>query len=515
MYTALYRSFRPETFNDILGQEHIVKILKNQIKTGTTSHAYLFCGTRGTGKTSTARILAKGVNCLVKDGDKPCGICSNCMSIKNGNFMDVIEIDAASNNGVENIRELRESVKYPPVAGGYKVYIIDEVHMLSSGAFNALLKTLEEPPNNVIFVLATTEVQKLPATILSRCLRLDFKRVPERILRQGMRDICTQLEIKISDAALGLIAANADGSVRDGLSLLDQCISAGDKSVSRDEVLDLLGTSGEEIFLEMTDFIARSQVEESLLLLDRVLADGKDVRQFMKDWVSHFRGLLMTKFIKNPENILNISWENVERIREQSHFLDLSFINDCIFEISKTLSDAKWSTQPRILLELCIVKLVMLQGEGKNLKAPRDFQVECRVKPDHESEAKSEEKSQIVSEVSVIDSKPPGKQLDNSKLWHAVFEDGEALKGSFNFIRVGTSLKEVGDKVFIVEATNEMILKYTKENSAHIESLMEKHTGRKLHMECIISDLGEEVENTVEDWVSDIENKLGINIEIQ
>ena len=188
MYTALYRARRPEVFSEILGQQHIVKILKHQIDTDTVSHAYLFCGTRGTGKTTTARILAKAVNCL-SEGEHPCGHCANCMAIKDGTFMDVIEIDAASNNGVENIRELRESVKYPPAVGRKKVYIIDEVHMLSTGAFNALLKTLEEPPENVMFILATTEPQKLPATILSRCIRLDFKRVPQNILVEGMRQI--------------------------------------------------------------------------------------------------------------------------------------------------------------------------------------------------------------------------------------------------------------------------------------------------------------------------------------
>ena len=202
MYTALYRSERPEVFDEILGQEHIVRILKHQIESGEVSHAYLFCGTRGTGKTTTARILAKGVNCLNEEPKKrPCGVCENCKAIKDGTFMDVIEIDAASNNGVENIRELRESVKYPPAVGRKKVYIIDEVHMLSPGAFNALLKTLEEPPENVMFILATTEPQKLPATILSRCLRLDFKRVPQKLLMEGMRRICEEKGVKRVEAA--------------------------------------------------------------------------------------------------------------------------------------------------------------------------------------------------------------------------------------------------------------------------------------------------------------------------
>ena len=219
---------------------------------------------------------------------------------------------------------------------------IGEVHMPSTGAFNALLKTLEEPPEGVMFILATTEVQKLPATILSRCLRLDFKRISEAKLKMGMRDICGRLDIKISEGALGLIAANADGSVRDGLSLLDQCISAGEKQITRDHVLELLGTAGEEVFLEMTDYIENQQVAEGLLLLDRILQDGKDVRQFIKDWIAHFRSLLMTKFIKNPEDLLNMSLENVERIREQSSRLDLSFINECILCYPKQ-HWVKWS----------------------------------------------------------------------------------------------------------------------------------------------------------------------------
>lgn len=504
MYTALYRSFRPETFDGILGQEHIVKILKNQIKTKTTGHAYLFCGTRGTGKTSTARILAKAMNCLAEEGDRPCGVCANCASIKDGNFMDVIEIDAASNNGVDNIRELRESVKYPPAAGRCKVYIIDEVHMLSTGAFNALLKTLEEPPENVIFILATTEVQKLPATILSRCLRLDFKRVPEKTLRQGMRDICAQMEVKISDAALGLIASNADGSVRDALSLLDQCISAGEKTVTRENVIDILGTAGEEIFVEMTDLVIRRQVADALLLLDRVMADGKDVRQFMKDWVSHFRSLLMTKFIKNPEDILNMSAENVERIRKQSEETDLSYINESIVKLSQTLSDAKWSTQPRILLELCIVKMATDQAGFSPVSMQPRISAPKQTEP-KPAEAISDEPQKYVPDV------------DHDRLWHAIFEEGETLRGSFNLLRVGTRLKEVGDSRFIVEAANEMTMTYAMESAADLESLMEKHIGKRLRMECCMPNDGSRPENdkTAEDLANEIGNKFGIHIEIQ
>ena len=251
MYTALYRTQRPEVFEEILGQEHIVKILRNQIATGSVSHAYLFCGTRGTGKTTTARILAKAVNCLA-EGDKPCGECAHCQAVKEGNFMDVIEIDAASNNGVENIRELRESVKYPPAIGRKKVYIIDEVHMLSTGAFNALLKTLEEPPEHVMFILATTEPQKLPPTILSRCMRLDFRRVSQNVIADNMKAICRNRGVEVTEDAARLLANCADGSVRDGLSILDQVLAGGDKFVDRDKVLEYVGTTGEDFFIELT-----------------------------------------------------------------------------------------------------------------------------------------------------------------------------------------------------------------------------------------------------------------------
>ncbi len=357
MYTALYRNFRPETFDALVGQGHIVRILQNQIRTGQTGHAYLFCGTRGTGKTSTARILAKGVNCLAEEGKRPCGTCDNCLSIQNGTFMDVIEIDAASNNGVDNVRELRESVKYPPASGRCKVYIIDEVHMLSTGAFNALLKTLEEPPEHVMFVLATTESQKLPATILSRCLRLDFRRIPEKDLIESMKKICTEIGVDVDEKALALIAANADGSVRDGLSILDQCTSSGAKRVTRNDVVDILGTAGEEVFIDMTEFVFRGNTAGGLILTDRVMADGKDAKQFIKDWIFHLRNLMMTKFVKELEDVMNMSCENIDRIKDQGAEISMEFINSAIMELSKTAGEAKWSTQPRTLLELAIVRL--------------------------------------------------------------------------------------------------------------------------------------------------------------
>src|SRR5665648_349877 len=504
MYKALYRAYRPETFKSLLGQEHIIKILKNQIETGKTSHAYLFCGTRGTGKTTVARILAKALNCST-DGEKPCGVCQSCKDIRDGIYMDVIEIDAASNNGVDNIRELKESVKYPPALGRNKIYIIDEVHMLSQGAFNALLKTLEEPPEYVTFILATTEVHKLPATILSRCLRLDFRRVSEAKLKLGMKNICKDLDVNASDAAIGIIAANADGSVRDGLSILDQCISAGNSEISREDVLEYLGTPGEEIFIKITDFVISKNAGEALLLLDGILSEGKEVRQFMKDWVSHYRNLMLAKFMKKPEELLNMSCENVDRIREQSEKIDMSEINEGIMQLAKTINDARWTTQPRILLELCIVNLAcnsgfqMLKTTGEQVQMPEAVQVQIP-----KTEAKETAK--------VLESEC-GADLDS--LWHKIFEDGEAVKGSFNLIRTGTTLKEINDAVFKIEAITEIKKSYVMDNKSGLEHLMEKHTGKMRMLECCVLGVEKKTEDKIraEEQKMNIENKFGISIE--
>ena len=543
MYTALYRAQRPEIFEEILGQEHIVKILKYQIATDAVSHAYLFCGTRGTGKTTTARILAKAVNCLADpDGEgRPCGHCENCEAIRRGSFMDVVEIDAASNNGVDSIRELRESVKYPPAVGRKKVYIIDEVHMLSTGAFNALLKTLEEPPENVMFILATTEPQKLPATILSRCMRLDFKRVPQNILASGMRRICEDRGIEITDGAVKLLANTADGSVRDGLSVLDQVISAGDKFIDRDKVLEYIGTAGEDFFIELTDLVAVHNVAEAIVLLDEALADGKDVKQLMKDWTAHYRSLLITKFIKNPEDMLNMSAENIERIREQSHQISLEEINNAIIRLSKTINDARWSTQPRILLELAIVAIATdLIDEGKLAprKAPAP-QVTYEAAPSAPAApafaAAAQQPAPQAAEPAAVQNTAPQRpaaaqseapardqaavmsrsEMDN--LWHQIFEEGEGSASSFNLIRSGTTLGNVGESQFTVLAKTGFAQRYAEKMKPELERLMERHLGRHVKMVC--RQEAEEVRNggdsEMEALAKMASETLGIHVEIE
>ena len=356
MYQALYRSFRPETFDTLLGQEHIEKILKNQLASGTTGHAYLFCGTRGTGKTTTARLLAKALNCSASDGEKPCGECASCKAIADGSFVDVMEIDAASNRGVDDIRELRETVYFPPLQGKCKVYIIDEAHMLTREAFNAFLKTLEEPPSSVVFILATTEPEKLPATILSRCLRLDFRRVSEETMAKRFGEIVREIGAQIDPDALALICANADGSVRDGLSLLDRCVSASQR-VTRDDVLTLLGMAGIETYLQITDDVLAGRTGQALSVLAGSLAEGKEVNQFARDWVEHFRNLMIIKFTEQPQNVLNLSLENIERLKKQAESADMQRIKHCIQLLCGALADAKWSPRPRVLIELALVEM--------------------------------------------------------------------------------------------------------------------------------------------------------------
>ena len=461
MYTALYRSERPEVFSEILGQEHIVKILKNQIETGTVSHAYLFCGTRGTGKTTTARILAKAVNCVDQVAG-PCGECENCRAIKEGRFMDVIEIDAASNNGVDNIREINESVKYPPTVGRKKVYIIDEVHMLSAGAFNALLKTLEEPPENVMFILATTEPQKLPATILSRCMRLDFKRVPEQTIIGGMKRICQDRGVEITEDGLKLLATNADGSVRDGLSILDQCLSTGEKKIDRNLILEFLGTVGDEFFIDLTDKTMMGDVAGALLLINQVIAEGKDVKQLMKDWNSHYRNLLITKYVKNPETMLNMSQENLDRVKEQSLQITLEEIDNAIVILSRTINEARWSTQPRILLEMAMVEIATGDLTEVKREVPKAETVE-------------EPKAEMKEEAKPVEA--PKQDFDLDQVWFSLFEKGEKLQGSFNIIYNHAKLEKIAGDKFEIKALTTIGERLLKENKEQIEAIMADITG--------------------------------------
>ena len=360
-YTALYREWRPKTFGDVVGQEHVTITLKNEINSDRIAHAYLLCGTRGTGKTSTAKILAKAVNCLNSENGEPCNECEMCKKINAGTAIDVTEIDAASHNGVDNIRDIIEDVQYPPQEARYKVYIIDEVHMLSIGAVNAFLKTLEEPPSNIIFILATTDPQKLPITILSRCQRFDFKRIKSVDIFERLRKIVTQQGIFVEDSSLQLISRISDGAMRDALSILDQAISINEGTVEYDDVIEMLGLVTSESLIILSDSIINRNIEGAIKAINEIVSSGKDIYVFIKDMTTHMRNLMMAKVSDNVEEILDMSSENIYILKQQAAKIRVEEIMRNIKILQDAQEQAKWSKQNRIYLELAVIKMCKIE----------------------------------------------------------------------------------------------------------------------------------------------------------
>ncbi len=357
-YTALYRKFRPDNFADVKGQDHIVTTLTNQIKHNRIGHAYLFCGTRGTGKTTVAKILAKAVNCEHPVNGSPCNECAMCKAIQAGTAMNVIEIDAASNNGVDNIREIREEVSYRPTEGKYKVYIIDEVHMLSVGAFNALLKTLEEPPSYVMFILATTEAHKIPITILSRCQRYDFHRITIDTIAARLDELLKVEGIEAEEKAVRYVAKAGDGSMRDALSLLDQCIAfyLGQK-LTYDKVLEVLGAVDTEVFSKLLRKVIQGDVTGSIHILEELIVGGRELSQFVGDFTWYMRNLLLVKTSENPEEAIDVSSENMKLLKEESTMLDVETLMRYIRIFSDLSNQIRYATQKRVLVEIALIKL--------------------------------------------------------------------------------------------------------------------------------------------------------------
>ena len=353
-YQTLYRAFRPQSLEEVCGQQTVTRVLSRQLETGRISHAYLFCGSRGTGKTSTAKAFARVLSCLHPEGSRACGVCEAC---RQSNNMDIVEIDAASNNGVDEIRDLRERVKYPPVNGRYKVYIIDEVHMLSTAAFNALLKTLEEPPEHVVFILATTEPRRLPATILSRCQRYDFRRISAQVIVARMREILAQIGAEAEDEALELIAQSAEGGMRDALSLLDMCLSYAEGALTAQAVRDVTGSAGRSFLFEYTQALANMDAAAALQLIDRLVRDGRDLASFASEEGDHLRALLLAKFA--PEavaELLEVSEETAQRYREQSASIGENRLAQLTELFLEAQSRMKYLSSARAALELCTVR---------------------------------------------------------------------------------------------------------------------------------------------------------------
>ncbi|RKM54614.1 DNA polymerase III subunit gamma/tau [Butyrivibrio sp. X503] len=357
-YVALYRKFRPPVFEDVKGQDHIITTLKNQIKSDRVGHAYLFCGTRGTGKTSVAKILARAVNCEHPVDGSPCGECEMCKAIAAGNSMNVIEIDAASNNGVDNIREIIDEVSYSPTKGKRKVYIIDEVHMLSAGAFNALLKTLEEPPEYVMFILATTEVQKIPITILSRCQRYDFHRITIDTIEGRLREVVDAEGIQVEEKALRYIAKTADGSMRDSLSLLDQCVAFNyGQELTYDKVLNVLGAVDTEVFSKLFSALYEQDANSALTVLSDVVIQGRELAQFVNDFVWYLRNLMLVQASDQMEDVVDVSSDNLKDLKQQAEGAKTDTIIRYIRIFSELSSQLRYATQKRILIEITLIKM--------------------------------------------------------------------------------------------------------------------------------------------------------------
>ena len=356
-YQAIYRKWRPVVFEDIVGQNHITTTLKNQVTSERVSHAYLFCGTRGTGKTTCAKVFSRAVNCLNPKNGSPCNECEICKGILDGSIMDVSEIDAASNNGVENIREIREDVNYVATRTKYRVYIIDEVHMLSDGAFNALLKTLEEPPAHVIFILATTEAHKMPETILSRCQRFDFKRIRNSDISARMKEIAYGDGLTITDAGFNLLAKLADGSMRDGLSILERCVLACGDSIDASDITSVLGIADSDCNTKAAECMEKSDTAGILKLLDSLVSDGRDLNLFIDSLIKYLRDLMVTKVCDNPEELLDYSAEELPTIKGQAQRLSFEKLSHAASVLNAARAEAKWVKSPRMIYELALIRL--------------------------------------------------------------------------------------------------------------------------------------------------------------
>ena len=519
-YMALYRKFRPTRFSEVKGQDHIVKTLENQMRTGRIGHAYLFCGTRGTGKTTVAKILAKAVNCEHPVDGEPCGECEVCKAIAEGSSMNVIEIDAASNNGVDNIREIKEQVQYSPATGKYKVYIIDEVHMLSIGAFNALLKTLEEPPEYVIFILATTEVHKIPITILSRCQRYDFHRITAATIKKQLSDLMEQEHVDTEDKALEYVARMADGSMRDALSLLDQCIAfyLGQK-LTYDHVLEVLGAVDTDVFSKLLRNVIGRDVAAVLDIVEELVMQGRELTQLVGDFTWYLRNLLLVKTSDNIEDVLDVSTENMMQLKEESDMIELDMLLRYIRVFSELSGQMKYATQKRVLLEVALIKLCVPAMEtNQDTLLDRIRAVEEKV-----------EQGAGVAERVVYVNRDAGEnsradRLPKPELPNAIPEDVQEVVKNFRAIADEASgmlrgyLKKArlslgGDNRLMIVLPDSLSASVVgrEDHVAELEDLIEKKIEKKVSVEVRHVEEGRHFEDTF----VDIEKKINMKITVE
>ncbi len=548
MYRAFYRKYRPAAFTDVVGQEHITKTLENAVKTGKTSHAYLFTGSRGTGKTSCAKILAKAVNCLNSQNGNPCNECEICRGIDNGSILDIIEIDAASNNGVDNIRDLREEANFTPANAKYRVYIIDEVHMLSIGAFNALLKTLEEPPAHVIFILATTEVHKLPSTILSRCQRFDFKRIPPEDIAGRLNEVAVKENLKLADDGAMLIARIADGAMRDALSLLDRC-SSYDGVIDSAAVASSAGLAGREYIFELCDCIIQKDAAKALEIVNRLYNDSCDMERLITELTSHFRNLMVSKAVKNFQNMIICSQGEIDIIRQQSEKTTLATIMACIDILTASAATMKQGANRRTSAELCIIRLctpsldsdmnavLRRLNELESAVASGKIQVRAEASAPVKAEAKAEPKPEVKPEPVVekvtepqpekeeIPLPPPPPEKEEEKVikqasgtvpfskWPEVLEKIFASNRSLIAMLSGSSAFIHDDKYLLIKGSPvlELYLK-TGDYSRIIKEAVYAVTGRNYTLAVYNNKQEEAPKNPLSDLMSKARG-LGVNIE--
>lgn len=542
MYRAFYRKYRPSTFTDVVGQEHITKTLENAVKTGKTSHAYLFTGSRGTGKTSCAKILAKAVNCIDSHDGNPCNNCDICKGIDSGAILDIIEIDAASNNGVDNIRDLREEANFTPANAKYRVYIIDEVHMLSIGAFNALLKTLEEPPAHVIFILATTEVHKLPSTILSRCQRFDFKRIPPEAIAERLKEVSAKENLQISDDGAMLIARIADGAMRDALSLLDRC-SSYEGVIDSAVVAGSAGLAGREYIFELCDCILEKDAAKALEVVNKLYNDSCDMERLITELTSHFRNLMVSKAVKNFQDMIICSQGEIEIIRQQSDKTTLATIMSCIDVLTASASTMKQGANRRTSAELCIIRLCTpsldadmtsvlrrlseLEGaiaSGKiSVKEETPVRTESKPKKVENPQNPVFEKKEPEKEEMPLPEPPPAPQEEKIlpkntgtvpfSRWPEVLEKLFSRDKSLIAMLTGSSAFIHQDKYLLIKGSPvlEMCLK-TGDYSKTIKSAVAEVTGKVYTLAVYNNKQEDKPKNPLSDLVSKAEN-LGIKIE--
>lgn len=542
-YTALYRKWRPTGFADVKGQDHIVQTLKNQITGQRIGHAYLFCGTRGTGKTTIAKIFAKAVNCEHPVDGSPCRECESCQSIVSGRSMNVVEIDAASNNGVENIREIREQVQYPPTEGRYRVYIIDEVHMLSTGAFNALLKTLEEPPSYVIFILATTEVHKIPITVLSRCQRYDFRRITIETIAARLRELADAEQIPVEERALTYLAKAADGSMRDALSLLDQCVAFHFGTLlTYDNVLEVLGAVDSSVFSQLLREILAGDTAGCIHRLEEMVIQGRELGQFVVDFIWYLRNLLILKTTEDAEAMLEMSEDNLRLLREEAKMVNGETLMRFIRIFSELSNQLRYASQKRVLIEIALIKLTKPQMEP-NLDSILQRLSELEARIEETPPVTPELMQQMAAQMGNFGGVPsdstaaggfgsgqeenssagemppqvaiPRAQLEDLNLirrdWGKIIRDlGGAIRPSFR----DTVLEPSGDSCLCVvfSSPDNYAIGSRATILGDLERYIQEKYGKELYLKARLKSAGERM-NTI--YVSDEELKEAVHIDIE